>query len=420
MYALVDCNNFYVSCERLFNPVLEGKPVIVLSNNDGCAISRSDEAKEIGIAMGTPAFMISSLIKKHDIKVFSSNYTLYSDMSKRVFSNLAAFVPKLEIYSIDEAFLDFSQMQHLNFPKYAEGIKATVIQNTGIPVSIGMAPSKTLAKIANRLSKKKFKEIGVYVIDSELKRIEALKATEVGDIWGVGGQHQKKLKLKGINSAYDFSMLPDEYVRKEMSVIGLRTLQELRGIPSIEWTIDTPPKKGICTSRSFGKLCKDFRVLSEAVANFAANCAAKLRQQKTCCKEIHLFIQTNTHRTELKQCYRSINLQLPVASNNSSVIIKTALFGLNIIYADGYYFMKAGVIVSHLTPETVLQGGLFAQADSKKSNLVMHTLDNINAKFGKDMVRLSCQGYQRDWKLKSEKLSGRFTTNFNEIPVIKL
>ncbi len=419
MVAIVDCNNFYCSCERAFDPSLKGKPVVVLSNNDGCVISRSDEAKAIGIGMGTPVFQIGDLIKAHDVKVFSSNYSLYADMSKRVLANLASFVPRLEVYSIDEAFLDFGELKHNDICVYAKLIRKKVIQNTGIPVSIGVAATKTLAKLANRFCKKKYKNTGVYIIENDDQRLLVLKATDAGDVWGIGGQHSKKLSLAGIKTAFDFVNLPDDYVRKEMSVIGLRTLNELRGVPSVEWTFSPPAKKGICTSRSFGKLCDDFNVLSEAVANFAANCALQLRKQKSCCKLVHIFIQTNPHRSELKQYFRAIDVQLPVASNSSGVITTAALKGLNIIYAGQYLFMKAGVIVNQIVPEDTVQGGLFDDADSLKSKALMETMDQINETIGKDIVRLSSQGYEKKWKLKADMLSKHFTTDFNQLPEVK-
>ncbi|GAC1593673.1 MAG: Y-family DNA polymerase [Ginsengibacter sp.] len=419
MVAIVDCNNFYCSCERAFVPSLAGKPVVVLSNNDGCVISRSDEAKAIGIGMGTPIFMIGDLIKAHDVKVFSSNYSLYADMSKRVLANLASFVPRLEVYSIDEAFLDFGELKHNDIHSYSKLIRQRLIQNTGIPVSIGVAATKTLAKMANRFCKRKFKDKGVYVIENDIQRLEVLQATAAGDVWGIGGQHAKKLSLAGVKTAFDFVNLSDDYVRKEMSVIGLRTLHELRGVPSVEWTFSPPAKKGICTSRSFGKLCEDLNVLAEAVANFAANCALQLRKQNSCCKVVHVFIQTNPHRSELKQYFRAIDIQLPVASNSSAVITAHALKGLHIIYAEQYLFMKAGVIVNNIVPANTIQGGLFDHADSIKSKALMETMDRINETIGKDIVRLSAQGYERKWKLKADLLSKHYTTDFNQLPELK-
>jgi DNA polymerase V len=301
MFALVDCNNFYPSCEKLFNPKLNGRPVVVLSNNDGCVIARSKEAKDVGIVMGSPAFMMKEVIQKYNVAVFSSNYTLYGDLSDRVMQTLASFVPCIEIYSIDEAFLYLEDLVYMDLLKLGVEIKEAVKQNIGIPVSVGIAPTKTLAKMANRFAKKMRKDVGVHWAANNEMIEEMLAFTEIGDVWGIGHQYSLYLKKNGFKTALDFVKAPDEWVRKNMTVVGQRMLNELRGIRAIMSLSAPMPKKNICTSRSFGKLLTDKSEISIAVSNYAAQCAKKLRQQKSCCKKVHVFVQTNPHKTEERQ-----------------------------------------------------------------------------------------------------------------------
>ncbi|NCU05138.1 MAG: Y-family DNA polymerase [Chitinophagaceae bacterium] len=421
MIALVDCNNFYASCERIFQPWLENKPVVVLSNNDGCVIARSEEAKEIGIEMGAPAFMMKELLAKNNVAVFSSNYTLYGNLSERVQTVLATFTPKIECYSIDEAFLDLSDMKFTTLFKYGFSIRETIRQNIGIPVTVGIAPSKTLAKMANRYAKKTQRHTGVYVLDTKEKINEVLNWTQIEDVWGIGGQHGRRLKWMGIKTAADFlNKLNPDWVRSNMTVVGERMLNELKGIPSIEWEDIVKPKKGICTARSFGKLLTDKKDIQEAVANYASSCAAKLRKQNTCTGQMHVLIQTNVHRTQDKQYARNITLQLPVATNSSAEIIRFALKGLDIIYKPGYNFKKAGVIVMDIVPEKEVQQSLFDQEDRKRDAQLMKTLDKVNTRFGKDLVRFAIQGYARQWRLKQERLSPCYTTDINQVLTIKI
>lgn len=420
MIALVDCNNFYASCERVFNPKLEGKPVVVLSNNDGCVIARSEEAKQLGIEMGALAFQMEDFFKQKGVHVFSSNYTLYGSLSDRVMKTLATFVPSMEVYSIDEAFLDMSNLYKVNLFELATTIRATILQNIGIPVSIGIAPTKTLAKMANRFAKKKYRSIGVYVMDSQEKTNEVLAFTEVGDIWGVGSQHKKRLLQKGIKTAADLIKVNDEWIRKNMTVVGDRMLKELRGISCIEWEDEPASKKGICTARSFGQLLSAKKDIQEALANYTHSCAVKLRKQKSCCKRIQVFLQTNTHRTQDKQYYQSISIELPVATNSSPELIHYAMFCLDKIYRPGYNYKKVGILVMELVPETTVQAGLFDDVDRDKHKKLMTALDNCNNSFGKDLVRFATQGYRRKWKLKQERLSPCYTTNIHQILTIHI
>jgi DNA polymerase V len=420
MYALVDCNNFYVSCERLFNPKLENKPVIVLSNNDGCAVSRSDEAKALGIEMATPAFMIKDLIEKNHVSVFSSNYTLYGDISDRVMKTLGSFVPRLEIYSIDEAFLDMNDMDHTDLLELGLQIKGAVKQNVGIPVCVGIAPTKTLAKMANRYAKKYRKTIGVHWAANDHLIKEMLAVTEVGDIWGIGRQYALFLKRNGFNSALDFIKAPEEWIRKNMTVVVQRLFNELKGIPAIAWEFKPPAKKNICTSKSFGRLQTKKEEIKEAVSNYAAACALKLRNQNSCCRSINIFLQTNLHRTQDKQYSRSITIDLLTPTNFTGEIIKYALKGFDIIFKDGYNYLKCGVIALDIVPNDKVQGSFFDQCDRRKNKIAMEAMDKVNKSLGKETVRLSVQGFEKRYRLKTEYLSSHFTTDINQVLKVKI
>lgn len=414
MIAIVDCNNFYASCERLFNPKIRSSPVVVLSNNDGCVVARSEEAKALGIKMGEPAFSIEDMLVKNNVAVFSSNYTLYGSVSNRVMSVLANYSPHMEIYSIDEAFLDFSGMNNLY--SRAADIKATIIRDVGIPVSVGVAPTKTLAKMANRFTKKHSRDIGVHVLDSAEKITATLAATPVEDIWGVGTQYAALLKKHNMHTALEFSHASDDWVRKEMSVVGLRMLHELRGIPSIQLEEEPPPKKGVCVSRSFGKLLTEKNDVREALASYIAICGERMRRQKSCVRMLTIFLHTNNFRTQDKQYYRSINVQLPTATNSTKELIHYAMMGLDKIFKPGFNFKKVGVLAQDLVPEDQVQQNLFSEADLEKDARLMKALDSINQHFSnKQLVRFAIQGNGRKWKLKQEKLSPCFTTRAVEM-----
>jgi len=391
----------------------------VLSNNDGCAVARSEEAKALGIQMGAPEFMVRDTLKAHNVAVFSSNYTLYGDMSDRVMKTLAAFVPRLELYSIDEAFLDMSELKYNDLLKLGMEIKNTVKQHVGIPVTVGIAPTKALAKIANRYAKKKHKDLGVHwLANSDLIK-QALVATEVGDIWGIGRRYETLLQRYRVNTAFDFINLPEEWIRVNMTVVGQRLWNELRGVQSFEWEFEIPAKKNICTSRSFGKLVNRKDEMIEALSNYAASCAAKLRRQKSAARLLHVFIKTNQHRMQDKQYGRSINIQLPIATNNTVEIVKHALKGLDIIFKEGYNFNKCGVIVSDLVPEESIQYNLFDTANRHRNTTVMKTMDKLNASLGKDLVRFAVQGFEKRYKLRAEYLSKLYTTNLADLPTLR-
>ncbi|MCY7352162.1 MAG: Y-family DNA polymerase [Cytophagaceae bacterium] len=412
MVGLCDCNNFYASCERVFDPSLRGKPVVVLSNNDGAVIARSNEAKALGIAMTAAAFELEPLFKQHNVQVFSSNYTLYGDLSNRVMMVLARWAPKVEIYSIDEAFLDLAGLPDVE--GYTRQIRQAVVRSTDIPVSIGVAMTKTLAKVANKRAKKDPACGGVYVLDSPEAITEALSTFEVGDLWGIGHQYGSRLRALGVLTALDFRSLSPAWVKKNMGVVGERMQRELLGYSCLPLELIVPNKKVICSSRSFGQMLTDPRPVEEAVANFAARVAFKLRRQKTVCRVITVFLQTNFFRESDAQYSNSITLQLPVVSNSSMVLIGYAMLGLRRIYRAGYRYKKAGVLVSEICPETQMQLGIFDASDPRQSK-VMQVMDGLNNRYGREKVRVGKQGFGRAWKTRQERLTRCYTTRWSEL-----
>lgn len=417
MYALVDCNNFYASCERVFRPSLRDKPIVVLSNNDGCVIARSNEAKALGVPMGAPAFKFKELFDKNNIHVFSSNYALYGDMSHRVMSLLSNFAPDIEIYSIDEAFLHFKGFDLFELQSYAKTIKKTVDKGTGIPISIGIAPTKALSKVANRIAKKFPKETGgIYIIDTEEKRIKALKWLAVEDIWGIGRQHSKRLQAQNIRTAFDFINLHDNWVRKHFSVVELRLKHELEGKPTLD--LETvQAKKSIATTRTFDRMHTDIDSIKERVSTFAVSCAEKLRKQQNCCNAVMVFLHTNWHRKDLPQYGKNIVIKTDYPTNSSIDLMKYAIQGLEHIFMEGYHYKKAGVIVMEFTPENTKQFTLFT-AENPKHIPLMKTIDSLNKRIGQNKVKFASQNLGRTWKMKQEKLSPRYTTKLTEIITI--
>ena len=418
MFAMVDCNSFYCSCERLFDPSLERRPVIVLSNNDGCAVSRTDEAKALGIEMGTPEFMIYDKIKAHNIAVFSSNYTLYQDISERVMQTMGAFVPGMEVYSIDEAFLDMHDMPFHDLLRVGTEIKKAVLRNVGIPVCVGIASTKTLAKMANRYAKKRHADAGVFYAANKNLEQQMLRDTLVQEIWGIGKKHGEFLRRNGFRTAEDLAAAPDNWITKHLTVVGLRMVNELRGIPAIKWEFEAPARKNICTSRSFGNLLDDQNILSEAVASHAASCASKLRAQHTVAQRLQVLLQTNSHRTQDRQYARSITIELPVAANDNATIIKTAVRGLKMIYRAGYNYKKCGVVVMDLIPDQRIQSALFDHGAGTKMRALMNAVDDINRVKGKETIRMGAQIGDKKYRLRANHLSKLYTTNLNELPEI--
>lgn len=420
MIALVDCNNFYASCERLFQPHLQNSPIVVLSNNDGCVIARSDEAKALGIEMGAPSFLIESLLQQHHVSVFSSNYTLYGDLSDRVMSTLSCFTNQMEMYSIDEAFLNLTDFRYNNLTEYGLAIKNTVMQNIGIPVSIGIAPSKTLAKIANRFIKKRNKQLGVHCLDTMEKIQFVLQHTEVKDIWGIGQEYAKLLTRNGFTTAWDVSRAPEEWIRKNMSVVGQRMYNELKGISCIAFEDMPPKKKMICVARGFGKLLSEKKDVMEALANYTAMVAVKLRSEQLAANTIQIFVQTNAHRSGDKQYFRSLTIRLPVATNSTNELISHAQKGLETIYRPGYNYSKTGCTAMELVPAEAIQYNIFDIENRARNSKLMKVVDKVNKSFGKDAVRFALQGFGAQWKLRQLKLSPCYTTRIRDVVTVNI
>ena len=419
MFALIDCNNFYVSCERVFNPNLNKKPVVVLSNNDGCAISRSNEAKALGIPMGAPAFKYENIFKQNDVEVFSSNFPLYGDMSSRVMSILSKFTPNIEIYSIDEAFLKFEGFENYDLESHCQKIKNMVFKWTGIPISIGIAPTKALAKVANRISKKFPNQTkGVYLINSKEKRIKALKWLNIGDVWGIGFRHSKRLINIRINTAYDFTNIEDSWVRKNMSVVGLRLKKELEGKSVLDLEEVRSPKKAIATTRSFEGTITDYQKIKERISTFAICCAEKLRAQNSTCNSIYVFIRSNKFQKNKTQYRNGLLMTIPFATNSNIVVSKYAVEGLKKIFRQGINYKKAGTIVMGLESSGNHQLNLF-ENENPKHIYLMKAIDYIQKKEGQNKINLACQDLRKRWKMKQEKLSPNYTCKINEIIKVK-
>jgi DNA polymerase V len=419
MFALVDCNNFYASCQRVFEPHLIGKPIVVLSNNDGCVIARSNEAKKLGIPMGAAAFEFKPLFEANNVFVYSSNYALYGDMSSRVMNILRNYTPEIEIYSIDEAFLKFKGFEYFDLQQLGLDMQKKVTKGTGIPVSIGFAKTKALAKVANKIAKKYPERTqSVYAIDTEEKRIKALKWTKIEDVWGIGRKHTKRLQAKNVLTAFQFTQLPDEWVRKEMAVVGLRLKHELQGKPTLD--LESPKsKKMIATTRSFQNSMTKFEDISERVSTYTASCSEKLRKQNSHCNMILVFLQTNYFRKDQPQYSRNIVIKTDFPTNSTIELNHYAQIGLKAIFKEGYHFKKAGVIVMGLTPSDQTQLSLFNTSDSKHQPL-MSVIDRLNKSYGTNKIKFANQSLGRQWKMKQEKLSSCYTTRIKEIITINL
>ena len=418
-YALIDCNNFYVSCERVFNPLLEGKPVVVLSNNDGCVVARSQEVKNLGVKMGVPLFKIRQLVARHSIEVYSSNYVLYGDMSARVMATLSHFSPDVEIYSIDEAFVDLSWLDYQELSAYAARIKNTIAQWTGIPVSIGIAPTKTLAKIANRFAKKYAQYQGVFLWPREVSQQEEfLSEIPVEDIWGVGRQYSKWLRTNCINNGLTLKNTPEWLIQSKMGIVGIRLLRELNGISCLPLELSPQPKKATCVSRSFRRSVTTLEEMQQAISTHTSRAAEKLRQQQQSATAITIFILTNRFKDSYYS--NSITLPLPLASNLTPELIPAALRGLELIFRENHEYKKAGVIMQGLQPENIRQGNLFLpHYDSDKQQRLMKTVDRLNDKFGKDTLFWAASGINPSWATKREHVSPRYTTCWSELPIVK-
>ena len=418
VFALIDCNNFYASCERLFRPELEGKPVVVLSNNDGCIIARSNEAKTLGIPMGAPYFKNKSLIEKNGVEVFSSNYALYGDLSQRVMAILQQEEPEVEIYSIDEAFIRLPQMRETNLTVLARSLRTKVKKCVGIPVSIGIGPTKTLAKVANRIAKKKPGLNGVFDLTSHTDMDSLLGRVEVGDIWGIGRRNTEKLHRQGIATALDLKNSNDEWIRKHLSVVGLRTVMELRGTPCIPLDHEPVPRKSVVCSRSFRKPVFSLADLGEAISSYVSVAAEKLRNEELTAGNLHVFVRTNRHRKNLPQY--SANLMIPLQQPTSStpLLIKAALQGLKKIHKKDFAYQKAGVMLTELTSSGMIQQDLFLP-QTKDNGAVMSALDAINSRWGRNTLQYASSGITKPWRMAQDRKSPAYTTSWHELPKVK-
>jgi len=419
IFALVDCNNFYVSCERAFNRRLEERPVVVLSNNDGCVVARSNEAKKLGIGMGVPVFKVRDLIEKHGVLVYSSNYTLYGDMSRRVMQTLGRFTPNMEVYSIDEAFLDFSGFAWRDLIEYAREIRRTVRQWTGIPVSIGIAPTKTLAKVANHLAKRSGRAEGVLDLTDSPWLPEALRRTEVDQIWGIGPAHARKLRKKGIENALQLRAAEDAWISRQMTVMGLRTVWELRGKACYELEENPPQQKALAVSRSFGRRVETRDDLREAVAAYVTRAAEKLRRQQLAAGVMTVFVMTNLFEKKGPRYFNSQTITFPVATGDTTELIAYALRATDTICRPGYRFKKAGVIMGELVHRDKVQAGLFDPVDRARSRRLMEAVDRINQAMPADTLRWAAAGLERPWQTQFRCRSLRYTTHWNELPEVR-
>ena len=420
MFALADCNNFFASCERVFRPDLQGKPVIVLSNNDGCAVARSNEAKALGIKMGDPFFKIRHIVEKHNVAVFSGNMALYGDMSQRVRWVLESFAPAVEIYSIDEAFLDLRGMDNIDFDAFAKQISSECWRQTSIPVSVGIAPSKTLAKIASKLCKQYPKLRGGCYMHRPQDIEKVLRKFPVEDVWGIGRRSAAKLHAIGIKTAWDFTQLPENAVRKMFALPGVKTWRELQGYPCIEFEDSFEAKQSICVSRSFSTEIKDVVELSEQVANFASSVAEKLRQQKSVACEMTVFAYTNRFKENEPQTYGNTLIHFENPTNDQRIIVTKAVAALYDLYKQGFGYKKAGVIATHIMQETDVVPSLFEDsATSEREQKITSALDAINSTFGRGTVKLAVQG-SGQIKSSSEKRSPHYTTDWNDIPKVSV
>ncbi len=413
MYALLDCNNFYANCERLCQPKYNNVPIVVWSNNDGCVIALSDEAKALGITRGDVRFKILHLIKKHNIVEFSANFTLYGDISRRVMNIIYNYYcPDVEVYSIDECFLDLAQFNNIDLKEYCVKMRAQILKWTEIPTCVGIAPTKALAKLANRVAKKFPQLGGVHIIDTEEKRIKALKWLKVGDIWGVGPEYQKKLYAMGVKTAYDFTLLPTSFVRSLMTVVGWRLQRDLQGISSIG--MEFPEKKqSISTTRSFDRDYSLFEDLHERISTFTSESAKKLRAQGSLCRKISVFVQTNAFKNKENYYSKNIMLNLPFPTSSTLELVNFTIQGLKAIYLPDKQYKRAGITLMDFVDENGYQTNMFAYSNPKHKKL-METIDKLNCKHGKNLVRLASQD-ELTHKMRRLHLSKAYTTSLDEL-----
>ena len=414
MFALVDCNNFYASCERVFNPNLQGKPVAILSNNDGCVISMSDEAKKLQLPFGAPIFKWEQFCKANNIAVLSSNYPLYGDMSARVMSILSDFSPDVEVYSIDESFLELKGFENYNFTEYATIMRSRILKWTGIPTCVGIAPTKALTKVANKIARSNIKKSkGICIIDSDEKRIKALKWTKIGNVWGIGSRLKKRLQEKGCETAYDFTQLSSDWVLKNFSIVEWRLQKDLQGISKIPLG-EVSSKKMISSTRSFEYTYTDIDHIKERVSTFAASCAQKLRVQKSSCHMLIVQLSSDRHQKNLEQYRGSRTVVFSYPTDSTLTISSAAIEAVKTLFKSGIKYKRAGVIVTGLVPNDNFQLNLFSSENPKHKPL-MTAIDKLNSKFKSDKIKLGNQDLKRTWKMRQERLSPKFTTNIHQV-----
>lgn len=419
VFALVDCNNFYASCERVFNPALRGKPLVVLSNNDGCVVARSQEAKALGIKMAQPWFQCQHLVKPHGLIAMSSNYALYADMSRRVMSILAGFTPDQEVYSIDESFLAFTDKPGANHQQLGLKIREKVLNWTGLPVCVGFAPTKTLAKLANHWAKTRIEFSGAcdYAALPADQRLALLKATPIGEVWGVGRRLTEKLGELGIRSVADLQATDPAWLGRRFSVVLERTVEELRGVSCLELEDVAPPKKQIMTSRSFGWPVTELSELREAMAAYTTRAAEKLRAEGQLAGEVHVFIRTSPFKPDSPQYSAALRLRLPEPTDDTLGLVKASRFLLRQLYRPGFEYQKACILLSELQPATLRQGQLFGTTDTSRRDKLMTVMDRLNREMGRDTLFLAGAGIDRAWRMRQGNRSPRYTTHWAEIPV---
>jgi len=422
-FALCDCNNFYASCERVFRPDLARRPVAVLSNNDGCVIARSAEVKAMGVKMGAPFFKEQGRLASAQTAVFSSNYALYDDMSRRVMQTLYTFAPDVEVYSIDEAFIlmDTAPLGNTSAHGFCRNVREQVLRWTGIPVSLGVGPTKTLAKAANQVAKKDPSAKGVFVMPAADKANQVLAGVDVGDVWGVGKKYARMLLRYGVNTALDLKHAKDDWVKKHMTICGLRTAWELRGQVCHPFKTRPAPRKNIMASQSFGEPVTSLAHLREAVASFADRAAQTLRQQNSTAQSITTFITTSPFRAEPQYC-KSVSKKLVVPTNYAPLLVAAALECLQHIYVPGLLYAKAGVYMSDLSPADIRQNSLFTQMDTAKHTRLMNAVDSINRELGKSGITLAASGLnaRKPWMMKQARRSPRYTTRWEDLPTVSL
>lgn len=418
LYALIDCNNFFVSCERVFDPRLIGKPIVVLSSNDGCIVARSKEAKSLGIPMGAPAFEYADLFRKYNVKVLSSNFTLYSDMSQRVMRTLERFSPEIQIYSVDEAFL---VLDVPDVVAYCQEMRRIVLKNTGIPISVGVGTTMTLSKVANDIAKKDASCQNVFSLENPEVQEKVLQQLPVEDVWGIGRRIADFLHRQNIHTAGEFKDADDNWIRKNLSVVGLRMAWELRGISCLSLEEAPPPKKSITCSRSFSHMISDLDELLEAISSYAARAAEKLRDQESMASYIDVFLMTNKHH-DSPYYVNQVQIVLPQPSNYTPKLIHYAKEGLRHVFREGLQYKKTGLTLGGLVSSHAYQLDLFVERNGsqEKEKAIMQVVDQLNHQYGHRIVKTAAEGIEQPWKPKRENCTPHYTTCWNEILTIKI